>query len=296
MAEVDDFIDKVLGPSAVGEKPRKEGDRTSLESFIQVEDDELPSFVDPSRPKIVVFFKEQHLRELEFDPHLPAGFSSYFHHSEPRSPWLFGKPTSPEPPTPREHKPDEAQELVDTLSKQLDPDELRELKQAVRDALDMGHAQAEAEPHPALEGLEDSRPLSRGERLQSVFVGLFSRFDLRLEQVGQSISASTAASHLKVSRDEVEQRRKCGELVAVKRSDGGWVYPGWQFDDVSDNRMLAGLSEVLPLLADLGPLETVAWLTRPKPTLDGRAPVDALRDGDVDGVRFLAGRVSGARG
>jgi hypothetical protein len=103
-------------------------------------------------------------------------------------------------------------------------------------------------------------------------------------QVGPCLTRSTVARLLRKSEQAVAQD---GRLLSFRNGDGRIVYPIVQFDGP---RPIAGLDRVLAALTagDDDDLTVLAWLTAPKPTLQARSPLDALRSGEVDEVVRLA--------
>jgi hypothetical protein len=74
--------------------------------------------------------------------------------------------------------------------------------------------------------------------------------------------------------------------LRLRNQDGRPVYPVVQFDG---RRLLPGVAEVVGILARVvEPLTVASWLTAPNPQLDGRRPVEALRDGDMAAVLAVA--------
>jgi hypothetical protein len=98
-----------------------------------------------------------------------------------------------------------------------------------------------------------------------------------------------------VSRQAVDDRRRRRTLLALRTSDGVWVYPQVQLD--GRNRVLSGLPEVLACF-DAGTVDgwTVAsLLVTPQDALGGRSIVEHLRTGrPLEPVLDLA-RAAGAR-
>lgn len=85
-----------------------------------------------------------------------------------------------------------------------------------------------------------------------------------------------------------EQVRR-GEIICLTTSDGKRVYPGFQFDGPN----LAPLPDLDLVLDALDPHRRdpwgdATWLRETRPELDGRSPLQALRDGDPDPVTALA--------
>lgn len=205
------------------------------------------------------------------------------------------KPPRPEPKRIGDPSLEAAHELATTLAERLELDEIKELKWALKEALDIDQVTAGLAPHPALEGLEHER-LTDAERVEATLGGLFWRFALRRQLIEQSLSAEAVADRLGLSLDDLDARRQRHELIAIRGSgDVGWLYPDWQFDDDGPDGTIEGLPRVLLLLEDLGPLQQAAWLTQPKAAFDGHSPIDALRASDADDVAYLARRVSGIR-
>lgn len=76
----------------------------------------------------------------------------------------------------------------------------------------------------------------------------------------------------------------------MKTRSGRVAYPVVQF---SGRGPVAGLPAVVTTLTPVAdPLTILAWLTGTQAGLDGRRPVDALHDGDVEVVVGLARRLA----
>jgi hypothetical protein len=92
------------------------------------------------------------------------------------------------------------------------------------------------------------------------------------------------AAILAISELLVEERRKAGELIAVRLAER-FCYPACQF---TPHGTVTGLSEVLavmPIRADWMRLE---WLLVPDEALDGLSPLEALRAGRLEDVIDIA--------
>lgn len=77
-------------------------------------------------------------------------------------------------------------------------------------------------------------------------------------------------------------------LLRVTNRDGTTVYPVCQFEA---GRPLTGLRDAIQMLSGVWqPLTVLSWLTAPNRRLDGRSPVEALRNGDAGTVQALAQR------
>jgi len=103
------------------------------------------------------------------------------------------------------------------------------------------------------------------------------------EQLGPAFAQADVAMLLGVSEQAVSKSRA---LLRLRQRDGRPVYPVVQFDG---RRVVPGLDRVLaPLLASVEALTAASWLTVVRADLQGRRPVDALREGEVDRVLALA--------
>ena len=102
-------------------------------------------------------------------------------------------------------------------------------------------------------------------------------------QLGPSLSQRDVARLLVKSEQAVA---KDGRLLRLRNQDGRPVYPVVQFDG---RRLLPGVAEVVDMLEKVvDPLTVASWLTAPNPHLEGRRPVEALRDGDVAAALAVA--------
>jgi hypothetical protein len=79
----------------------------------------------------------------------------------------------------------------------------------------------------------------------------------------------------------VHARRQRGTLLAVRQANGEFLYPACQF---TDEGSLPGLGRVLAAFQVEGEWTRLSVLLSPAPSLDGEAPLDALRRGDVAGA------------
>lgn len=110
------------------------------------------------------------------------------------------------------------------------------------------------------------------------------------EQVGPAYTRQSVADLLGITPQTVARRKG---LLALEQSSGGVVYPVFQFDGCE---LLAGIDEVVRVMT---PVVETAWtiaamLTAPQRDLDGRTPVQALREGDMEDVLLLARRAANA--
>ena len=96
-----------------------------------------------------------------------------------------------------------------------------------------------------------------------------------------------------ISRQMVDRKVKDGSLLAVTGPSSRRVYPTVQFN--KDGLLVAGLKAVREALPTENPWAVLNFLVRPDSRLDGRKPIDLLREGHVD-VVVQAARGMGEQG
>jgi len=109
-------------------------------------------------------------------------------------------------------------------------------------------------------------------------------FAARQALLEDALSVSDVAAILGVGRQTPHDRHRAGTLLAVK-DKGQWRFPVWQFDPDGPDGVLEGLPEAnRALRGPVSDIGRVRWFITPKPLLDGRTPLEALRSGNVDEV------------
>jgi hypothetical protein len=118
--------------------------------------------------------------------------------------------------------------------------------------------------------------------------GLFLREAAKQEE-GGSISADEAARRLGISKTSVLKRLKKGRLLGWRETKQRAArFPVWQF---SEDGILTGLSEVLSILSQSPQIDDwgrIMFFLNPRASLEGRHPLEALREGHVSLVERLA--------
>lgn len=143
--------------------------------------------------------------------------------------------------------------------------------------------------HEPLNGLEPGQPHpltkvpvpSAEERARVHFLSLLDRFQARSRLLADALTAPQVAKLLGSSRQTPLSRAQAGTLFAVY-DRGAWRFPAWQFDPDGPDGVVAGLPEALEALKGLSPLARLVWLSRQNPMLDGRTPIEGLRDGELE--------------
>lgn len=93
------------------------------------------------------------------------------------------------------------------------------------------------------------------------------------------VGAGDLAQRLSIARGTLDNWRKAGKVIALRKGLRNFVYPIRQFDR---RRPVVGLDEVAEHFSSAE--ETWEWLVAPNRMTGGKAPIDALHAGDVRGV------------
>lgn len=196
---------------------------------------------------------------------------------------LAGTTSTAAPSTRKPRSKREAAERLTTatakLAERLPAAELSELAlQTERAAIDESRESAGIS---ALTG----QPLAPREDVEAARLRNLQRaFADRHKLLSDAIGVRDVAELLQVGRQTPHDRITAGTLLAAKNR-GQWRLPIWQFDADGPDGVLQGLPDVLGALR--GPISdvgTIRWFTTPKDHLDGRTPLEALRQGQVDEV------------
>ncbi|TPJ82751.1 antitoxin Xre/MbcA/ParS toxin-binding domain-containing protein [Mesorhizobium sp. B2-6-2] len=128
----------------------------------------------------------------------------------------------------------------------------------------------EAPPKP-----EAGRPIApqiaeRAAELQSMLIE---------DWAGEVAGSTYLEDKLRIPRSTLHRWQRRGEVVALRKGGRKHVFPLAQF---VDGRPVPGISGVLSAIAN--PRLAWFWLTRPSPELDGRIPIEMLRQDMVEDV------------
>ena len=133
-------------------------------------------------------------------------------------------------------------------------------------------------------------PIQESPELRVRLRGAIARREL-LESEGGVLSPSSVARLLGISRQSVGQRRAANKLLAIEGTHG-YLYPAWQFDG---SEPLAGMAEVLDLLAHEDPWTRFMFFLSEDEAARGKRPIDLLRRGKLEPV-LRAARMQGQQG
>lgn len=134
--------------------------------------------------------------------------------------------------------------------------------------------------------LTGGREYGRQERSALEMAALARSFRRRREVLEGSLTAPQVAKLFDTTRQTPHDRVKSGTLLAVL-DRGMWRFPNWQFDPEGPDGVVEGLPDVLRAL-HASPLAKASWLVRPNQYLEGRTPLEVLKEGRKEVVRNAA--------
>jgi hypothetical protein len=165
------------------------------------------------------------------------------------------------------------------LRSQLGRNDLRTLRHELHAASDEARGTQPPQIHPVT-----GQPVaSASEQALLAFRSLLQFFASRRDLLEGALTAPQAAKLLGVSRQTPLNRVRDNTLLAVL-DRGAYRFPIWQFDPQGEGGVLPGLSNVLDALEPQQPFAKLVWLRRPNPTLEGREPLELLRDRELEPV------------
>ncbi|CDX26378.1 conserved hypothetical protein [Mesorhizobium sp. ORS 3324] len=104
---------------------------------------------------------------------------------------------------------------------------------------------------------------------------------------GEVAGSTYLEEKLRIPRSTLHRWQRRGEVVALRKGGRKHVFPLAQF---VDGRPAPGISEVLAAIAN--PRLAWLWLTRPSAELDGRVPIQMLREDMIEDVVRVARSLS----
>ncbi|BCG69028.1 hypothetical protein MesoLj113a_01860 [Mesorhizobium sp. 113-1-2] len=96
---------------------------------------------------------------------------------------------------------------------------------------------------------------------------------------GRVAGSTYLEENLRIARSTLHRWQRRGDVVALRKGGRKHVFPLAQF---VDGRPVAGISDVQSLIGN--PRLAWLWLTRPSAQLDGRIPIDLLRQDQIEDV------------
>lgn len=96
---------------------------------------------------------------------------------------------------------------------------------------------------------------------------------------GRVAGSTYLEENLRIARSTLHRWQRRGDVIALRKGGCKHVFPLAQF---VDGRPVAGISDVQSLIGN--PRLAWLWLTRPASQLDGRIPIDLLRQDQIEEV------------
>ncbi|MFB9979011.1 antitoxin Xre/MbcA/ParS toxin-binding domain-containing protein [Mesorhizobium kowhaii] len=96
---------------------------------------------------------------------------------------------------------------------------------------------------------------------------------------GRVAGSTYLEENLRIARSTLHRWQRRGEVIALRKGGRKHVFPLAQF---VDGRPVAGIRDVQSLISN--PRLAWLWLTRPSAQLDGRTPIDLLRQDQIEEV------------
>ena len=117
--------------------------------------------------------------------------------------------------------------------------------------------------------------------------GILARKEL--EQAGGGSLSSTDVTDLLglKGRPSLARKRLTRQLIAWRSAGGKWRYPRWQF---GASGTLPGLKECLDALGTDNGYGAMIFFLSPRHSLDGKRPLDLLREGKIEEAVAVAKR------
>lgn len=175
-------------------------------------------------------------------------------------------------------------EALQHLLEQSSPEDLEVVYSRIERALES--TEVPEERRELVADLTGGREYGRQERSALEMATLARSFRRRKELLEGTLTAPKVAELLDTTRQTPHDRVRSGTLLAVL-DRGVWRFPAWQFDPEGPDGVVEGLPDVLQTL-HTSPLAKASWLVRPNQYLEGRTPLETLKEGRTETVRSAA--------
>lgn len=176
-------------------------------------------------------------------------------------------------------------EAFQALFDRFSPEELEQIAVGVQEAI--GTTNQETERQRFVRAFAGAREYHAEERVTLRLETLVRAFARRADLLKDSLTAPEIAKLLGVSRQTPHDRVESGTLLAVL-DKGALRFPPWQLDPNGPDGVVERFPEVNRALDGLSALARINWFVRQNPYLEGRRPIDALRQGDATRVLDVA--------
>jgi hypothetical protein len=164
------------------------------------------------------------------------------------------------------------QRAIDTIHADLPGLASKFVRALAAEAARRSEAGIAGETNPPTTLLADVEPssLPKSDDLESMLIE---------DWAGRVAGSTYLEENLRIARSTLHRWQRRGEVIALRKGGRKHVFPLAQF---VDGRPVTGIRDVLSLISN--PRLAWLWLTRPSAQLDGRVPVDLLRQDQVDEV------------
>ena len=130
--------------------------------------------------------------------------------------------------------------------------------------------------------LTEGKKYSKEERQQLEWQTFVNRFQWYRKLFQDCCNLAQVAELLEITPQTVRERVASQSLLAITHN-GNLLFPKWQFEPDTHNRVIEGLPEVLATLK-ISAGDKIGWLIRPNPILEQRTPIEALQQGEKNRV------------
>ncbi|AZO41024.1 DUF2384 domain-containing protein [Mesorhizobium sp. M7D.F.Ca.US.005.01.1.1] len=164
------------------------------------------------------------------------------------------------------------QRAIDTIHADLPGLASKFVRALAAEAARRSEAGIAGETNPPTTLLADVEPssLPKSDDLESMLIE---------DWAGRVAGSTYLEENLRIARSTLHRWQRRGEVIALRKGGRKHVFPLAQF---VDGRPVTGIRDVLSLISN--PRLAWLWLTRPSAQLDGRVPIDLLRQDQVDEV------------
>jgi len=175
-------------------------------------------------------------------------------------------------------------EALQRLLEQSSPEDLESVSSRIERALES--PEVPEERRELVAELTGGREYGRQEKSALEMATLARSFRCRKELLEGALTAPKVAKLLDTTRQTPHDRVRSGTLLAVL-DRGVWRFPAWQFDPEGPDGVVEGLPDVLHTL-HTSPLAKASWLVRPNQYLEGRTPLETLKEGCKEAAKSAA--------
>jgi hypothetical protein len=136
-------------------------------------------------------------------------------------------------------------------------------------------------------------PLSTHERAEMLVNSWVAEQSYAHDVVSESVTGKAVTQAFGLDHEQLAALSERGQLLVLSIPSGP-LFPIWQFDASTADKLVPNLKDVLARLDNRPSDEVIDWLRTPKSRLGGTSPISALRAGEYTAVLELAQAVGAA--